>query len=83
MKDCDACEIAERFPKTGRFNSFCRQCDARAIAGSPAAWKAAHAVTSVDLQDAIEKVFGIDNYATGRVMVWEWMKRLGVVEVKA
>ena len=77
---CEACDIAATHPKTGHYGAGCIDCQARAIAASNAAWKAAHAITNVDLQADIERVFGIDGYAEGRRLVWAWMQRLGVVE---
>ena len=75
---CKACFEAERNPQTGYFGAGCKQCDARAIAMSPAAWKASNAKTNVDLQESIERVFGADSYSEGRVLVWKWMQKLGV-----
>lgn len=75
---CEPCAIAERFPKTGLYTTNCRTCTARRIANSPAAWNAVHAITNVELQDAIEQAFGIDGYAEGRKLVWAQMQRMGV-----
>jgi hypothetical protein len=72
---CPSCTAAEADPLTGQYHVDCRNCDARALAQSPEAWKALHAQTAVPLQDAIERIWGEDS-REGKRMVWEWIKRI-------
>lgn len=76
MTACPSCQAAEQDPRTGLQHMHCRECQARAIAQSPAAWKALHAQTSVDLIDAIDRVFGVEGREEGKRRVWEWIKRI-------
>lgn len=71
---CTACT-----KESGLYRSDCEDCKARAIAIGPDAWKAANGESNVPLREAIVKVFPADPKA-GRVLVWEWMKRLGVAK---
>lgn len=73
---CPSCQIAEQNPRTGYMHTGCKECAARALAQSPEAWKALHAQTAVPLQDAIDRIFGIDNRDEGRRKVWQWIKRI-------
>jgi hypothetical protein len=74
---CKACEEAEQNPLTGSFWGGCRNCEARALADSPAAFRAMRAITHVDIQQAIQRVFGLgDSYEEGKQQVWYWMKRI-------
>ena len=72
---CPSCQAAEQDPRTGLQHMHCRECQARAIAQSPAAWKALHAQTAVPLQEAIERVFGVEGVEEGKRRVWGWIRQ--------
>ncbi|MFM2053907.1 MAG: hypothetical protein RL456_1944 [Pseudomonadota bacterium] len=74
--DCPHCAK----PDTGLADTSCHGCCARRIAQSPAAWKAARGLTDVDIRNAIVSTFGQDGYRAGRLAVWQWMQRLGIVK---
>lgn len=73
---CPACTRAEADPRSSLYQAGCRNCEARSLAQSPMAWKALHAQTAVPLQEAIERVWGVDGYEEGRRAVWAWIQRL-------
>jgi hypothetical protein len=64
---------------TAIYHADCNDCKARAIASSPAAWKAANGQTNTELREAIARIYPAD-IAGGRAKVWEWMQRLGVAK---
>jgi hypothetical protein len=74
--DCPHCAQ----PDAGMADSTCHGCCARRIAQSPAAWKAARGLTDVEIRDAVFTIFGQEGYRAGRLAVWRWMQRLGVVK---
>lgn len=72
---CQACERAEANPLTGRYTAHCLECDARALAQSPAAFSRAADPTA--FQDAMRRAWpDEDKYRAGRARVWAWIKRL-------
>lgn len=75
---CRCCLAWQANPHSGLFAPGCDDCQARALAQTPAAWRAVKGETAVDLQDAILRVFGEDRYKAGRALVWAWMRRLKI-----
>ena len=73
---CPSCLKWEEDFRSGAYHADCDDCKARALAGSPAAWRAMSAITTVDLQDAIVRVFTQERYAVGRPLVWQWIQKL-------
>jgi hypothetical protein len=79
---CPACRDAEADPETVIKYMGCMSCDARSVAQSPQA-KARHADPSV-LQALMRRVWPDRNdYAKGRTLTWEWIKRLEAEREKA
>ena len=72
--DCPHCAR----PNSAQLDASCHGCQARDIAQSPAAWRALHGVTDVEIRDAILLVYGADGYKAGREAVWGWIQRLGL-----
>lgn len=72
---CEACEAWSMGP-TGLFMANCDDCAARALAMSPAAWRALRGETDTEIREAIRRVFGEDHYARGRKLVWAWINRI-------
>lgn len=76
MTECPACTEARSEPtRGGMFYAACSGCSARGLANSPMAARAL-AGEPADLQAAIERVWGPDNYAQGRAAVWQWIERI-------
>lgn len=75
--DCPHCRKAT---PSAQFDDTCHGCIARSIAASPAAWRAARGQTDTEIRAAIIQRFGEAGYRAGRLAVWDWMKRLGVVK---
>jgi hypothetical protein len=73
--DCPACADWQANRISGQYRSDCDDCAARAIAGSPAAWRASSGITAVELQDGIRRAFK-ERYTEGRRLVWKWIGRL-------
>ena len=72
--DCPLCAK----PNSTQLDASCHGCQAREIAQSPAAWRALHGVTDVEIRDAILATYGTDGYKAGREAVWGWIQRLGL-----
>lgn len=75
---CTACKSAEANPNTAEQVAGCMDCEARAIAQTSAVTKAKSALTFVDLDQAIYRVFGPERerMTKGRVKVWQWYARI-------
>lgn len=81
--DCPYCAAAERDrAHHGVHNSHCKGCLARELAISPAAWRALHGHTGVDLQNAINRIWP-GEYSVGREAVWRWVQLLGLNKLRA
>ena len=76
VQACPACAAWDADHKTGAYVSNCRDCKARAIARSPAAWRALRGESDVEVRAAIERNFGADNYREARKLVWAWIQKL-------
>lgn len=75
---CPSCRDWQDDPRSGMFNAGCDDCLARAVAQSPAAWKAAKGITATELQDVMVHTFGHEHMDAWKRRVWAWMKRLKV-----
>lgn len=77
MTGCPACEAWQQNPRSGHYRADCPDCQARALAGSPAAFKVAAGGSPDDLRSAIAAVFGSERekYAAGRKLVAAWIER--------
>ena len=75
---CPSCEEAAERATTGRYTSGCLECSCRALAHSPEAWKATHALTNAPLQQSMQTLAKGDaqQYAHIRARVWHWIGRL-------
>ena len=74
---CQDCAAWHADHTSGLYSASCDDCTARALAQSPAAWRATHAQTATDLQDAILAAFGDgERYLAGRAKVWDWINRI-------
>lgn len=72
---CEACDLAEQNPKTGRYNSECDECHARAIACGIEAFEASKCgKVTPELRDACRKVWG-ENWRNGLELVNKWRER--------
>ncbi|MEY2690218.1 MAG: hypothetical protein RL375_4418 [Pseudomonadota bacterium] len=77
--DCPLCAK----PNSAQLDAGCHGCRARDLAQSPAAWRALHGVTDVEIRDAILATYGTDGYKAGREAVWGWIQRLGLANRRA
>lgn len=73
--ECPACSTWNADRTSGQYVQACEQCRARAIARSPAAWRALRGESNTELREAILRNFG-DDWKRGRALVWEWITRL-------
>lgn len=64
---------------TGQSDASCLGCIAREIATGPAAWRALHSLTAVDLNNAISRHWPGNQYKAGRQAVWSWCQLLRLV----
>lgn len=69
----------ERIRTTGQSDASCLGCIAREIATGPAAWRALHSLTAVDLHNAISRHWPGNQYKAGRQAVWAWCQLLRLV----
>lgn len=75
MTTCPACDRAAMHPTTGHYTADCMSCEARAIAQGPEAY--AREADPQALQALMRAVWvDVDAYKRGRVMVWNWLKKL-------
>lgn len=74
---CEACQIALTNPKTGRYTAHCEECKARALANGNALFESKRlGVKSPEYADALRRVFGEGNEATGHERVRAWAKKI-------
>lgn len=72
---CQACERAEADPRTGHYTAHCLDCEARALAQSPEAFR--READPDGLRRAMFAVWPQEaKYRAGRARVWAWIKRL-------
>lgn len=73
---CEACDLAEQNPKTGRYNADCAECNARAIACGIAVFEASQeGRVTPRLKDLLIRVYG-DNWQEGLKLVNKWRERM-------
>lgn len=74
---CDACDLAEQNPLTGRINHGCDECNARAIARGQDVFFASQAgKVTPELKAALKAIWGEENWeSVGLVMVKRWANR--------
>ena len=72
---CQSCESAKTNPHSGLYHAGCTECDCRALATSPEAWRATHGLTNAPLQDAMQRLAKGDRaqYEHIRKRVWHWI----------
>lgn len=77
MTDCHDCTKATERPKThGGYQMQCQSCIARLLAHSPAAKEAALGFPG-DLQARMLAEWkSAEQYRKGRLLVWEWVRRI-------
>ena len=72
---CEACDLAEKNPQTGRYNADCAECNARAIACGIAVFEASQeGKVTPRLKDLLIRVYG-DNWQEGLKLVNKWRER--------
>lgn len=76
LEGCEGCAAWAADRTSGVYVAACDHCSARALARSPAAWRALRGETDVDIREAILRVFGDDRFEHGRLLVREWVRRL-------
>lgn len=76
MEGCEGCAAWAADRTSGIYVASCDHCNARALARSPAAWRALNGQTDAEIRDAILRVFGETRYKHGRRLVWDWIQRL-------
>lgn len=73
---CEACDLAAKRPLTGRFNSGCGECSARAIAQGMDVFEASKAEkVTPGLRQALQAVWG-ENWPAGLKLVNKWRERM-------
>lgn len=73
---CDACDLAEQNPQTGRYNADCDECHARAIACGMEAFEASKCGrVTPRLKSALRRIWGENWESVGLVMVKRWASR--------
>ena len=73
---CDACQRAEKNPRTGRFNDFCDGCAARSIALSPDFHQSVQERRRTERYARALSVFFKDREEQGHELVRAWAKKL-------
>jgi hypothetical protein len=77
VSSCQACAEAASNHRTGLYTHGCMQCEARALAQSPAAHVRERDPSAI--QRAMRATWPDEGkYRRGRSMVWAWIKRLEV-----
>lgn len=72
---CDACDLAEQNPLTGRINHGCDGCMARSIArGQDVFYASKGGKVTPEHRDACRKVWG-ENWRNGLELVNKWRER--------
>lgn len=73
---CEACQIAEQNPRTGRLNNNCDECNARALANVMELFEASRAGKITGrYKQALIAVFG-DRWESGHLRVKHWAERI-------
>ena len=73
---CEACDLAEKNPKTGRYNADCAECNARAIACGIAVFEASQeGKVTPRLKDLLIRVDGESGWQEGLKLVNKWRER--------
>jgi hypothetical protein len=73
---CSACTAWKADRLNGMYVATCDDCNARALARSPGAWRALQGQSDTEIREAILRVFGEARYRDGRRLVWDWIQRL-------
>lgn len=72
---CEACDLTEKNPNSGRYNADCPECNARAIACGIAVFEASQeGKVTPRLKDLLIRVYG-DNWQDGLKLVNKWRER--------
>lgn len=74
---CEACEVAQTNPMTGRYTAGCTECQARVLAHSQDVFNSSKAGRQTPAYaDALKKVFGERNKEVGHARVKAWVSRI-------
>lgn len=78
LDSCSACASWRADHASGHYRAGCLDCQARALAYSPAAFTVSRGGDPSELRAAIARVFGDERekYAAGRKLVAEWIDRI-------